>query len=168
MTPHDERFKGWMRDHLAVLHRISRAFAEPADQHDLLQELMITVWKAAASFRGDSAPATFIYRVAHNRAISWRRREFGRIRGAASIEQDWPLLNAGSEDADDAAMLDRLYAVIRMLGILDRSLILLSLEGASYREMSRLHAISEANVGVRLNRARKWIAAQMEAYGDGL
>lgn len=157
-----------MKDHLVVLHRISRAFAEPADQHDLLQELMITVWKAAASFRGDSAPATFIYRVAHNRAISWRRREFGRIRSAASIEQDWPLLNVGSDDADDAAVLDRLYAAIRMLGTLDRSLVLLSLEGASYRDMSRLHGLSETNVGVRLNRARAWIAARMEANGDGL
>lgn len=168
MTTHDERFNSWMKDHLGVLHRISRAFAEPADQHDLLQELMITVWKAAPSFRGDSTPATFIYRVAHNRAISWRRREFGRICGAASIEQDWPLLNLGPGDGDDVALLDRLYAVIRMLGALDRSLVLLSLEGASYRDMARLHALSETNVGVRLNRARAWIAAQMEAHGDGL
>jgi RNA polymerase sigma-70 factor (ECF subfamily) len=68
----------------------------------------------------------------------------------------------------DVALLDRLYAVIRMLGALDRSLVLLSLEGASYRDMARLHALSETNVGVRLNRARAWIAAQMEAYGDGL
>jgi DNA-directed RNA polymerase specialized sigma24 family protein len=46
MADRDEQFGEWMAAHLGVLHRISRAFAEPADQHDLLQELMIAVWKA--------------------------------------------------------------------------------------------------------------------------
>ena len=56
MSEQDNRFSEWMKAHLGVLNRIARAFAEPADQHDLLQELMLAVWKAAPSFRGDSAP----------------------------------------------------------------------------------------------------------------
>ena len=35
----DEAFAAWLAQHLAALRRVARAFAEPADQHDLLQEL---------------------------------------------------------------------------------------------------------------------------------
>ena len=51
MDERTEIFAGWMMEHLGVLHRISRAYADAADQHDLLQELMIAVWKAAPAFR---------------------------------------------------------------------------------------------------------------------
>lgn len=60
-------FRQWMREHLTLLHRIARGFAPPSDQPDLLQELMLAVWRALPAFRGDSQPVTFIYRVAHNR-----------------------------------------------------------------------------------------------------
>lgn len=166
MTGRDARFAGWMQEHLGVLHRISRAFAEPADQRDLLQELMLAVWKAAPAFRGDSAASTFIWRVAHNRALTWVRREHGRRRRDAEAWREAALTPAdGGEDAD---LLERLYVAIRRLGPLDRSLMLLSLEGASYRDMAGLHGLSETNVGARLNRARQRLSTLVAEDGDEL
>jgi hypothetical protein len=52
-------FDDWIRPHLGALMRIARAFAEPADQHDLMQELMISAWKAMPAFRGEAAASTF-------------------------------------------------------------------------------------------------------------
>lgn len=147
------QFGDWMRAHLGVLHRISRAFAEPADQLDLLQELMIAVWKAQPAFRGQSSPVTFIWKVAHNRALTWRRRESGRTARDATTARDMAVLGPGDEG--DAALLDRLYAAIRKLGPLDRSIMLLSLEGAAYRDIAALHGLTETNVGARLTRARR-------------
>ena len=167
MDGRDERFAEWMREHLGVLHRISRAFAPPADQHDLLQELMLAVWKAAPSFRGDSAATTFIWRVAHNRALTWRRRESGRIGRDSAVHAEWAA-GAGSNGSPDSELLERLYAAIRRLPPLDRSLMLLSLEGVSYREIGALHGMTESNVGVRLNRARGRISTLVEGSDDGL
>ena len=166
MSQQDKRFSEWMKTHLGVLHRIARAFAEPADQHDLLQELMLAVWKAAPSFRGDSAPVTFIYRVAHNRAITWRRRETGRRRHDADAPGAWELSKETAGDPD-AVLLDRLFAAIRQLAPLDRSLMLLALDGVGHREIGALHGLSETNVGVRLHRARARITEIMET-DDGL
>src|SRR5262245_20377809 len=53
-----DRFETWMRARLGVLHRIARAFAAGADQQDLLQEMILAVWRAAPAFRDESAPAT--------------------------------------------------------------------------------------------------------------
>ena len=158
----DERFKAWIGEYLGVLHRVARAFAAGADQHDLLQELMVAVWRAAPAFRGDSAPATFIFRVAHNCAMTWRRGETKRRRRQSEYER----LRV-QEDAGEDPLLTRLYSAIHGLEALDRSLVLLSLEGQSYSEIAAIHGLSESNVGARLTRARKKLAQRME-INDGL
>jgi RNA polymerase sigma factor (sigma-70 family) len=158
----DERFQAWMSEHIGVLHRIARAFAAGADQHDLLQELLLAVWRAAPAFRGDSAPSTFIFRVAHNCALSWRRGEAKRRFRRTEYER----LRV-DEGAGEDPLLARLYAAIRQLETLDRSLVLLSLEGQSYAEIGAIHGLSETNVGARLTRARRKLAQTMETE-DGL
>lgn len=153
----EERFEAWMGEHLGVLHRIARAFAAGADRHDLLQELMLAVWRAAPAFRGESAPATFIFCVAHNCALTWRRGEAHRRRRQSEFERLHVV-----EEAGEDPLLARLYGAIRELKTLDRSLILLSLEGQSYAEIAAIHGLSEGNVGARLTRARKKLAQLME------
>lgn len=159
----DEVFKGWMQAHLGVLHRVSRAFAADADQHDLMQELMLAVWRAAPMFRGESAESTFIFRVAHNAALTWRRRESARVRRMADAIQQALESPAPGDDGEEA-LLARLYAAIHTLAPLDRSLMLLSLEGLSYTQIGEIHALSETNVGARLSRARKKLASLVENH----
>lgn len=168
MDGRDERFAQWMDQHLTVLARISRAFAPPADQPDLLQDLMLAVWKAAPSFRGDSSVATFIHRVAHNRAISWRRRESLRLWRTGVVQAEWARLITPAEDPVQTDQLGRLYAAIRRLRPLDRSLVVLSLEGMGQRQIGELHGMTESAVGVRLMRARKALAADIAEDRDGL
>jgi RNA polymerase sigma-70 factor (ECF subfamily) len=164
-----DRFRDWMEEHLSVLHRIARAFAFGADQQDLLQELMLAVWRAAPAFRGESAPSTFIFRVAHNCALTWRRREVVRRHRQREFERLQPEHGEGVDPASTAtteALLDRLYGAIRTLEALDRSLMLLSLEGLSYSEIGEIHGLSETNVGARLTRARKKLAQKMELQDE--
>jgi RNA polymerase sigma-70 factor (ECF subfamily) len=157
----DERFRTWMSEHVGVLTRIARAFAKGADQQDLLQELTLAIWRAAPTFRGESAPATFIYRVAHNAALTWRRGEARRLYRQRAFER------LHIEEPSDDPLLERLYAAIRRLETLDRSLVLLSLEGQSYSEIGAIHGLSETNVGARLTRARAKLTQIMET-DDGL
>ncbi len=158
----DERFRTWVSEHIGVLHRIARAFASGADQQDLLQELLVALWHAAPAFRGDSAATTFIYRVAHNRALTWRRGESRR----RLRQSDYERLHV-AEDAAEDTLLTRLYIAIRQLESLDRSLVLLTLEGQSYAEIAAIHGLSESNVGARLTRARKKLT-QLTETDDGL
>lgn len=164
----DEAFADWLAPHLASLRRIARAFAPPADQHDLMQELMLAVWSARPRFQDRSTAATFVYRVAHNTALTWKRGETRRNRRHEAIEAEM-LLRAQRDAAEpEASLLERLYAAIRQLPPLDRSLILLSLDGLAYAEIARLHGLSETNVGARLTRIRKRVSALVEDHDDGL
>lgn len=162
---HDD-FAAWLAPHLPMLHRTARAFAEPADQHDLLQELTLALWKARPRFRDESAAATFLHRVAHNAALTWRRGEGRRRLRGVAVEAELLVRDAGTDP--QGPLLERLYAAIRRLSPVERSLILLSLDGVSYDEIARLHGLSPTNIGARLTRLRQRLATQVKEDADGL
>ena len=68
-------FDGWLREHAAILHHVANGFATGADRHDLMQELMLALWRAVPAFRAASLASTFIFRVTHNAALTWMRAE---------------------------------------------------------------------------------------------
>lgn len=159
----ETRFTAWTREHIAILHRVVRAFATGDDRQDLMQEVLLALWRAAPAFLGASSPSTFVYRVAHNAALLWHRSERRHRRHLAIAgEIDWMTRpDVGRERADTPDRLDHLYATIRSLPPIDRSLIILSLDGLGYREIADIHGLSESNVGARLTRLRKRLAELM-------
>ena len=163
----DEAFAAWLAPHLGALRRVARAFAEPADQHDLMQELTVALWKARPRFRGEAADTTFVHRVAHNAALTWRRGETRRRRRRDATAAELAL-RADHSDTPEADLLERLYTAIRTLPPLDRSLILLSLDGLAYGAIAALHGLTQTNVGARLTRIRARLTILVKEDGDGV
>lgn len=154
VTEQQQRFAGWLRDHGAILHHVINGFATGADRNDLLQEVLLAVWKSIPSFRGQAKPTTYLYRVCHNAALLWTRTEKNYRR---RVEQFGAFAASESVSAADSLTDERLaglYAAIHQLKPLDRSLILMSLDGLSYREMADVLGLSESNVGVKINRIK--------------
>ena len=162
----DREFADWLAPHLPMLHRTARAFAEPADQHDLLQELTMALWRARPRFRDESSAGTFAHRVAHNAALTWRRGESRRRLRGGAIEAELTVRDAG--DDPKGPLLARLYAAIRTLAPVERSLVLLSLDGVAYAEIAALHGLSESNVGARLTRLRQRLSSLVKEDADAL
>jgi RNA polymerase sigma-70 factor (ECF subfamily) len=150
-----ECFESWMADHIAILYRVVNGFAEGDDRNDLMQEVMLAVWRAIPSFRGQAQATTFLYRVSHNAALTWRRtrRNYLKRLDHAELLVSGDALSSQPQSNDE--QLEELYAAIRRLPEADRSLVLLSLDGLTYQEMASIHGISESNVGVRLNRIKQ-------------
>jgi RNA polymerase sigma-70 factor (ECF subfamily) len=76
----------------------------------------------------------------------------------------------GPDDAAGRArdeLVARLYVAIRRLPKVDAALVLLYLDDLSYREMAEVLGLSETNVGVKLNRARKTLAEMMKEVPHG-
>jgi RNA polymerase sigma factor (sigma-70 family) len=161
-----EQFERWVREHGPVLHHVANGFAEGDDRKDLMQELLLAVWKAVPAFRNAARPSTFIYRVSHNAALTWKRTRQNYRRKLDEFKALAPTDPDGLKGNSSAALLERVYAEIRKLPPLDRSLVLLSLDGVSYTDMAQIHGLSESNVGVRLNRARHQLAKTMKGVAD--
>lgn len=163
----EDTFERWTSEHRALLHRTVRAFARPADADDLMQELLLSLWKALPAYRMESRSSTFIYRVAHNAALTWHR---GRRRPTETLSEPEAVPESvqGTCQQHDEQVLDLLYEHIHALSPVDRSLMLLSLDDLGYGEIGAIHGLSSNVVGVRLHRLRKQILSDMKENFDEL
>ena len=169
MSPaaHHALFAAWLRDHAGLLHRVANAFATGADRDDLMQELLLALWRAVTAFAGASKPSTFIHRVAHNAALSWRRGAATyRRRLERFATEPWPAPDPPRPGEDEA--LAAIYAAIRRLPPVDRSLLVLHLDGLGYAAIAEIHGLSENHVGVRLTRLRQRLTLLLQETTDEL
>jgi len=132
---------------------IARSYARADEQQDLFQEILLQMWRGLDSFQGRSAPSTWVYRVALNTAITYRRRNGRRIEpscrpGAASTPDPVAPSSPGSE-------ILILEDFLQSLDKIDRAVFLLYLEDLSYRDISEITGLSESHVGVRICRLKK-------------
>src|SRR5882724_5513446 len=129
-------FGQWIEAHKAILFKVARAYGSAhADREDLFQEIALQVWHSVDAFRGDAAVTTWIYRVALNTALAWKRKERRHGDGRQDLETTAHLLI--SPPARDLR-LDWIYQKISELDEVNRSVALLLLDGFSYHEMAEI------------------------------
>lgn len=155
-------FEGWMREHQGLLFKVIRAYAfTPTDREDLFQEITAQVWRSLPGYRGEAAVTTWLYRVALYCAMSWSKKERSHRARQADLSANPHLLRESEAHPDPR--LAWLYEQIAQLEEIDRSLVLLHLDGFSYREIAGTLGLSESNVGVKLNRIKKSLTAELQA-----
>jgi RNA polymerase sigma-70 factor (ECF subfamily) len=138
----------------ASLGRLASSYeSRPHACEDLLQDIRLAIWTALPRFRGDASLRTFIFRIAHNRALThvWQRKKAGQ-----SEEPDDVVDVRENPEASAIQTTNRVRLVeaIRGLPIPFRQVITLALEDLSHGEIATVLGISENNVAVRMNRAR--------------
>ncbi len=168
MTANDQQlvFKQWLSEYKALIFKVIKAYAFTVmDQEDLFQEVIIQIWHSIPSFRRESSPTTWIYRVSLNTAIKWIRKE-KKHNQVGPIDNVEPMLCVHKTAADER--LTWLYEEISKLDAIDRSITLLLLDGFSYKEMATILGISESNVGVKINRIKRHLitkSTKQNSYG---
>ena len=158
----EARFKQTVQDHMGIFLKTAHGFAQSAaDRDDLVQEMLLSAWQALPTYQPAACKLpTFLYRVAHNRALNWQRSR-SRYHQKLQRFSEYPHLALGADDASGRQrQLDWLYALIRQLPPADRTLIMLQLDQLSLREIADITGLSESNVGVRLHRIKQWLSAQ--------
>ncbi|HEX4333345.1 MAG TPA: RNA polymerase sigma factor [Usitatibacter sp.] len=154
-TPDEKRFLELLAAHRAVLHKVAFGYCRDAeDRRDLVQEMAIELWRSFPRFDARVKFTTWAYRVAMNVAISHFRGERRRIRDtipfddALDLGADDPLFDAASDN------MRVLRGLIDGLDELNRSLILLYLDGHTSEEIAAIIGISPGNVTTRINRVK--------------
>ena len=150
----EQTFLHWQTTHRGILLKVARSYAvAQEDQEDLIQQILVQLWHSVEQFNGQAKPSTWIYRVALNTAMDWQRgekRRRERVEKLVSMDAYW-LEQRGPENE----RLTLLYETIHQLPAHERYLVLLYLEDLPYSELAEIIGISESNVGVRINRAKK-------------
>ena len=171
---HQDDFLIALNAHKGILYKVSNAYcARAQDRNDLVQEIVIELWRAYPTFDAKRAQfSTWMYRIALNVAISVYRGQARRIQDELPIDT-LPidtLLNFAAADIELAKGTDDLLALQQLLASLDalsRALILLYLEGYEQNEIAELTGLTPTNVSTRLQRIKQKLSGQVSASRDG-
>ena len=147
--------------HGSALTRLASSYvgATP-DRDDLLQDISVAIWRALPRFRGECSERTFLFRIAHNRAIAYITRRQLPIQDDDAIEVEDSRPNP-EQTLSAAQQGQRLFDAVQRLPMNQRQVVTLMLEGLSYSEIADVLGISETNVGARLTRARHMLRARL-------
>ena len=82
---------------------IARSYAATSDTPDLVQEILLQLWRALADFRGQASIDTWTYRIALNVALTWKRTIQRRQQSLPARVINPDLLCANPSDGDEPA-----------------------------------------------------------------
>lgn len=163
----DDRCVRMLTEHDRAIRRLVASYErDPSRRQDLVQDIWLAVWQALPRFRDDCSERTFVFRIAHNRAVShinhWQRRR------TDPLDDDAPVAATGPDPEHSLSQQqrrERVQAAVRALPLGLRQVVVLTLEGLSNAEVADVVGISENNVAVRMTRARAELTRLLGAGG---
>ena len=158
-----EAFGELFRRHRDRLWAVAlRTVCDPEEAADALQDAMVSAFRRAGDFRGDSAVTTWLHRIVVNASLDRLRRRAARPAVPAGDELAFEALGAlgaqGAQDGDPARAIDTrldVDAALRTLPPEQRAaLVLVDMLGFSVADAAAILNISPGTVKSRCARAR--------------
>lgn len=142
------------------------------DRQDVLQEIFIKAYRNLNSFDRALKFSSWLYRIAHNEAISWYRKKNVRPEGHLIGDSDTVLTFLTSAELQtDTVAIERLNAeaLATALAALPEKyrtvLVLRYFEHKEYDEISDILQIPSGTVGTLLHRGKARLATLLETAG---
>ncbi|MFC4210276.1 RNA polymerase sigma factor [Pedobacter lithocola] len=147
-------FLSLINQHKAIIHKVSKMYMDDAEhQRDLFQEIVLQLWKAYPTFKGNSKFSTWMYRVSLNTALVYFKKDNRKVDKIPLTENiDVPDTNESELKEEKLAYL---YKAVQELNSVEKALIFLFLENQTHREIAENLGISEVNARVKLNRTKE-------------
>lgn len=150
-----EHFLLLMESHKKALLKVCWTYGISShDRDDLLQEIISRLWAAFGKYDANRKFSTWMYRIALNVAIDWRRRRHRLRKEVVGLEEANILVDSDAHEKAKQQQLAALREWMDQQEDADRAILLLHLEGASHREVGEILGLSESNVGTRLHRIK--------------
>ena len=141
-------FTQLIKENEALIAKVTFLYADgEEDRKDLYQEIVSNAWHSFPRFSGKAKFSTWLYRVALNVAItSLKKRK--RIL-ADSLPED---IDATNQSGNEKELLQ---LILMQLNDIEKSLVLLLVEGMEQKEIAEILGISSGNVRVKIHRIRE-------------
>jgi RNA polymerase sigma-70 factor (ECF subfamily) len=141
-----------INQNIGIAHKVCNIYFNDLEERaDVLQEMLYQLWKGYSNFREQSKFSTWMYTVCFNTAITYFKKN-KRSRDTAANYNQYSLVSELDDDYEEKLLL--LHKLIEDLSALNKSIILLYMEGVKYEEISAITGLSKTNVSVRLVRIK--------------
>lgn len=152
-------FEAIVRENSGRILRIAKRYSGPGETEDLIQEILIELWKSKDSFRGESRIETWIYRIALNTAMGSVRK---KTAARKHIENYAGLYREESVQVEKSEA-DILNEFMDALNEVDASVLMMTLDGLSAKEIKDVIGTSEPAIAMRISRIKqKYVEMFME------
>ena len=136
----------------------SRVLAE-----DVLQEVLLVVWRTADSYRGESKASSWVFGIAHNLALTALRHDHGdqqvEWETVAEVESDDPSLE---DDTISRVTAETILKALAHLTPTHRAVLELAIyQDFSCKEIAVITGVAEGTVKSRLSYARRALKAAL-------
>lgn len=158
-----------------IARHVARYVRNSGDVEDIVQDVFIRAHRGLASFRGDSAFFSWLYRIATNASLTHLKRSRNDVLlGDDAPEERAEAFEPGVSDAADPErtlmakqIADTVQkALARLQPDLAEALMLYEVEGKPYAEIAGMLDIPIGTVRTRIFRAREFIAKRLEPVLD--
>lgn len=159
----EKEFIHKVKEHKGIVIKVVSLYADlPDDRSDLQQEILYQAWKSYEKFQGKSTFSTWLYRVAINTALTFRKVN-DKLKKHTSIDQlDF------SQDQGNHEEVNQLYWAIKQLPDVEKTIITLHLEGFDNTEIAEMIGINRNNLNVKLHRIKNKIVERIKQEAHGL
>ncbi|WP_316768556.1 RNA polymerase sigma factor [Pedobacter frigiditerrae] len=140
-----------IEEHKGIIFKVVNLYADDLeDRKDLYQEIVFQSWSAYARFEGNAKFSTWLYRISLNVALTFLKKSKKATKIKENTNQD---LSFEPQELSERA--DFLYRAIKQLAEIDRSIIMLHLDGFDNTEISEMTGLSKTNTNVKLHRIKQ-------------
>jgi len=160
-------FSALVKAHQKMIHALTyRMTNSLADAEDLAQETFVQAFQQIGRFRGEAAFSSWLYRIAINRCLNWRKRE--RRRG--QIHEEWSrqdIHETGPGSLEEPNTRGVQEALMKLHPKQRAAVVLTICEGRRHAEAARILGCSETTVSWRVfmakRKLKRWLQGRKAA-----
>ncbi len=155
-----DAFAALIQSHQRMIYSLTyRMSGSASDAEDLAQETFIRAYRSLDSYRGTAKFSSWLYRIALNLSLRWKKREHRR--GTADIE--WVEADVKDRAADSRS--ERVQEALVLLSPKERAAVILTVfDGMTHSEAAAVLGCAEKTLSWRLFVARRRLAELLKDY----
>lgn len=146
---------------------IVRVISNQPVAEEILQEVFVAVWQGLDNFKQESSIKTWLFRIAHNKVMSWLRTQYRDH----ELENEQPIEDAFVQSSPDSLIslnwrAERVQEALNELSANHRSVVeLFYYQGLSYSEIAEIMICPVGTVKSRMSHALANLQGILIKYG---
>jgi len=152
MRTNEDLFLQTIEKNRAIIYKVALLYTRSVeDRKDLMQEIILQLWKSFEKFENRSSISTWLYRVAMNTAFHHLKKD-KRLQKIDSIEEIITIQDVVNNNQEE--LVSEMLMAIQQLNAMDKGIVILYLEDKNHKEIAKIMGITISNVGTRMQRAK--------------
>lgn len=145
-------FEALISQNIGRIQYIARRYARGEDSEDILQEILLQLWRSYKTFEANSSVETWLYRVALNTAITWVRKSAKQKKVSQIVQMLHLDVSLPGQESCQGAIFEQFMDA---LNDADANVLMMYLDGLPAIEIAAVIGVSANAISARISRLKR-------------